>query len=266
MKFVPFVIVTITLILSVGCDQNNQAGKIYKEAEKLFSEKEYNKAKLLIDSILTTHPKNIEFTTRSKELLRIITRAEQENSLTFLDSLLKTKELELKPLMENFEENLEVGEIPVLVHKRQKIENSFSRSYLMAYLNKAGEFYLSSRYVGKQRIHHNRIKVYHQSLSAESETIEEDGVLNRSFDDGEWHWEIINFKGNRDNGIADFISSHYDKPLKIEYIGKTRHYIVMEPYDKEAIRDAYEISFLLRETEKIKEQIENVKRTLNQMN
>lgn len=264
MKFAPLLFLTITMILSMGCNKNKQAEKIYTEAEKSYSEKEYNKAKLLIDSLLTTHPDNIEFITRSKDLLRTISKAEQENNLTFLDSLLAVKEKELAPLLKNFEESMEVGETPVLIHKRQKIENSFSRSFVMAYLNKAGEFYLSSRYVGKQRIHHNRIRVYHQSLSAESEIIEEDGLLNRAFDDGEWHWEIINYKNNRDNGIADLISNHYDKPLKVEYIGKSRHYIVMEQYDKEAIRDAYEISFLLRETAKIREQIEIVKNTLKQ--
>ena len=89
-------------------------------------------------------------------------------------------------------------------------------------------------------------------------------MLNRTFDDGEWYWEIINYKNNRDNGIADLISNHYDTPLKVEYIGKSRHYIIMEQYDKEAIRDAYEISFLLRETAKIREQIEIVKNTLKQ--
>jgi hypothetical protein len=39
----------------------------------------------------------------------------------------------------------------------------------------------------------------------------------------------------------------------------------MEQYDKEAIRDAYEISFILRETAKIKEQMENVKSTINKL-
>ena len=248
-----------------GCGNNKQAGKIYAEAEKSSVKKEYNKAKILIDSILNNYPNNIEYTTRSKELLRVITKAEQENNLVFLDSMLSVKQEELSPLLANFEENLEVGDIPLLIHKRQKVENSALRSYIMANLNKNGAFYLSSRYVGKQRSHHTAIKVYDQSLSAETESIEEDSLLNRSFTDDEWHWEIINYKENRDNGVADFISNHFDKPLKVEFIGRQKQYIIMEKYDKEAIRDAYEISFLLRETAKIKEQIENVKSTLNRI-
>lgn len=265
MKSVRLTTATLAVLIIVSCSRTNQAGDIFKEAEKHYAVKEYNKAKLLLDSILTNHPKDIEHTTRSKDLLRTINRAEQENNLAFLDSLLSAKELELNPLLKNFEESLEVGDIPVLTHKRQKIESSFSRTYLMAYLNKAGEFYISSRYTGKQPIHHNRIKVYHQALVAESETIEEDGLLNRRFDDGEWHWEIVNYKQNRDNGIADLIATHYNQPLKVEFIGKKHHYIILESFDKEAIRDAYEISFLLRETAKIKEQIQNVKTTLNQI-
>ncbi len=258
-------ILLLTLTFIFGCSNDKKAEKIYHEAETSAAKKEFNKSKLLIDSILNYHSDNIEYTTRSKDLLRTITKAEQENNLAFLDSMLTAKQQELDPLMINFEESLEVGEVPTLIHKRQKIENSFSRSYIMANLNKNGDFYLSSRYVGKQRIHHTGIKVYDKSLSAETETIEEDSLLNRSFSDEDWHWEIINYKSNRDNGVADFIAQHAEKSLKVEFKGTQRHFIVMEQYDKEAIRDAYEISFILRETAKIKEQMENVKSTINKL-
>jgi hypothetical protein len=124
-----------------GCSNDKKAEKIYHEAETSAAKKEFNKSKLLIDSILNYHSDNIEYTTRSKDLLRTITKAEQENNLAFLDSMLTAKQQELDPLMINFEESLEVGEVPTLIHKRQKIENSFSRSYIMANLNKNGDFY-----------------------------------------------------------------------------------------------------------------------------
>lgn len=253
----------ILILISTAC-QNKKVSSLYNQAEELYSAKNYNSAKILIDSILTTYPTNIEFSTRSKELLRTIAKAEQENNMRFLDSLLDEKEKELLPLMKNFEVNNETGGTPVLIHKRQKTENSFNRTFLMANVNLKGEFYISSRYTGTGRIHHNQIKVYDQSTTATSEIIEEDGLMNRSFDDGDWHWEVIQYKDGRDNGIADLISTHIEQPLKVEFIGKKRQYIVMEKFDKEAIRDAYEISFLLREIEKIKEQQQNVKSTMNQ--
>lgn len=259
-----FILLTLSItLITMGCNKGKKAEALYNNAMQSYNQKEYNRAKLLLDSILNTYPKSIEYTVRSKDLLATITRTEQETNLIFLDSMLTVKEKELEPLLKNFEESNEVGDVPILTHKRQKIENSFNRTFLMANLNTDGDFYISSRYVGGTRIHHTRIKVYHQELSAESENIDEDGLRNRSFDDDGVYWEIVNYKNNADNGIADLISQHYTKPLKAEFIGKQRHYIVLETFDKEAIRDAYEISFLLREKKRIKEQITNVKNTLN---
>lgn len=261
MRLIPLIIIAL-LTITTACNSDKKAGSLFSQAEKLYGQKEFNKAKLLIDSILTTYPKSIEFGVRGKKLLSSITKAEQQNNLQFLDSLLKVKEAELEPLLRNFEENNEAGGIPRLIHKRQKTENSFGRTFIMANLNKNGDFFLSSRYMGSKRLHHTKIRVYHDKLSAESENIEEDGMANRTFYDDGLHWEIVSYKNNKDNGIADLISQHYQLPLKAEFIGTGRQYIVLEQHDKEAIRDAYEISFLLREVEKIKEQRSNVEKTI----
>jgi hypothetical protein len=262
---------TILLILIVasvfcsGCNRTKKVSDLYEQALHSFNQKEFNRSKLLIDSILSTYPDNVEFTVRSKDLLATITLSEQEANLKFLDSLLVVKEKELEPLMKNFEENNEVGDVPVLIHKRQKVDNSFNRTFISAYLNKDGEFYLSSRYVGSKRIYHNQIRIYHQDISVLSEPVAEDSIANRSFNDDGVFWEVVNYKNNRDNGIADVVSEHYKLPLKAEFIGRERYYIVLEQFDKEAIRDAYEISFLLREVKKIKEQRDNVEKTIKKI-
>lgn len=264
MRFIQ-IIAVILLFIGSGCSlsDDQKAGKIFDEAQQKFIQKEYNSAKILIDSIIQHHPKSIEYSVRSRELLLQIQKSEQRHNLAFLEELLDQKEQELKPLMSQFSEQLEVGEIPVLVHKRQKIENSFHRSYLQAYVNKAGEFYLVSRYTGTFPLAHEQIRVYTGKREVFSEVIESGDFYNRMFQDDQIWWETIQYKEGRDNGIADFISRHHQEPLKVEFIGKRRHYAVMETFDKEAIRDGYEISFVLKEIAKIKEQIRNVKRALS---
>ena len=117
-------------------------------------------------------------------------------------------------------ESEEYGAKTLLIHKRQRPENSFNRSYISAQLNTEGEFFISSRYVGEEHIYHKQIKVYDKESKILSEEIEKDDFQNRHFDDGEFKWEVVQYKDGKDNGVVDFIASNVDKPLKVEFIGK----------------------------------------------
>ncbi len=237
----------------------------YELADSLFHIKRFNDAKLVIDTIVEFYPDYVEYVTRGKDLLRSIRVQEQEENLVYLDSMLTIKEGELALLMKNFRESEEYGAKTLLIHKRQRPENSFNRSYISAHLNTEGEFFISSRYVGEEHIYHKQIKVYDKESKILSEEIEKDDFQNRHFDDGEFKWEVVQYKDGKDNGVVDFIASNVDKPLKVEFIGKKHHYILMEKFDKEAIRDAYEISFVLKEVKYLKDEKSKVSKELKRL-
>lgn len=251
----------------IGCGPTREeiAKTKYEHALKEFENKQFNSAKLIIDTIIADYSDQIEYTTRANNLLRTITIGEQKNNLQFLDSLLIEKEAELKPLLKNFRESSDYGPKKILIHKRQKPENSYSRIYLRAHLDWEGEFYISSRYTGTSHINHHQIKVYFSGNHALSEKIEKDDFMNRHFEDGENIWEVVSYKNGSDNGVIDFIASNWDKSLKVQFIGKKYHYILMEKFDKEAIRDGYEISFVLKEIKRIKEERSKVKKELSKL-
>ena len=94
-------------------------------------------------------------------------------NLTYVDSMLLIKQEELKVLMVNFEETPDYGTKVILIHKRQKPENSYNRNYLRAHLDLEGNFFISSRYVGESHINHKQIKVTCDSNEAVSDEIEE---------------------------------------------------------------------------------------------
>nr|WP_319401545.1 hypothetical protein [uncultured Carboxylicivirga sp.] len=252
-------------ITACGPNREKAAQSKFNKAEEYFKNKQFNDAKLIIDTINDEFTDQIEFTTRANDLLRKITIDEQRNNLVFLDSLLNEKEKELKPLLKNFTESSDYGSKKILIHKRQKPANSYNRIYLRAHLDWNGIFYISSHYTGTERIHHNQIKVYFNSNSALSEKIKEDGFLNRSFEDGENIWEVVTYKDGKDNGVIDFIASNWKESLKVQFIGKKYYYIVMEKFDKEAIRDGYETSFVLKEIKRIKDEKEKVKKELSRL-
>lgn len=260
------ILVFSILLISCGAKEEELAKERFNKAEKLFENKLFNDAKLEIDSIEELYPGQVEFITRGKELLRKIVIEEQQQNLVFLDSMLAGKEKELEPLMKNFIESSDYGAKKILIHKRQKPENSYGRTYLRAHLDLEGNFFISSRYTGTERIHHDQIKVYFSGNNALSEVVKEDGFNNRHFEDGENQWEVINFKDGTDNGIIEFIANNANQSLKVQFRGKKYYYIVMEKFDKEAIRDGYEISFVLKEIKRIEKEIDKVNAELKRLN
>ncbi len=262
-----FSLIVLFLFLFSACGPKPEdiAKEKFNRASNLFETKNFNEAMLVLDSIINDFEGEIEYVTRAEDLIRKIKIGEQERNLEYLDSILVIKESELKVLMKNFIVTNEYGNKEILIHKRQKPQNSYGRTYLRAHLNMDGDFYISSRYSGDSYIYHNQIKVYHKDQSVLSEAIEFDGFENRRFEDGGTYWEVVNYKNNADNGIVDFISQNTNLPLKVCFMGKRNYYVVMEKFDKEAIRDAYEISFVLREIKDIKGKIENSKKQLNSL-
>ena len=264
-KFIFGIIVLSIAVVACGPSPEQIAKEKFEKANSLFDQEKYNDAKVVLDSIIENFPGEIEFVTRAEDLLRTIKIGEQERNLAFFDSALVAKQAELEVLMKNFIVSDDYGKKQILIHKRQKPQNSYSRTYLRAHLDMEGNFYISSRYAGDHYIYHKKIKVYNKGQSVTSAEVAEDGFDNRKFEDQGTYWEVVNYKDGADNGIIDFIAQNVDKPLKVQFVGKKHHYILMEKYDKEAISDGYEISFVLKDMAKIKKEIENVKKELKRL-
>lgn len=257
----------LTLVLFWECTPSavKFADEMYEEAKALKDSGNFNLAKIKLDSVMLLAGNQSEKGQEARKLLAEIEIDEQERNLRFLDSALVEQEALLEPLMKNFTLSDEYGSEKLLIHKRQKPENSYNRTYLRAHLSEDGNFYISSRYHGSRWINHNKIRVYLGSESVNSEEVADNGIDMRRFEDGEFKWEFVYYKDGKDNGIVDFIAANSDKPLRVEFIGKSREYIIMEQYDREAIRDAYEISFILKEIKRIKDEKKKSEELLNKL-
>lgn len=258
-------ILSVLLLVSCGPSPEEQAGGKIEEAVKLRDSGQLNMARMKLDTVIEQYGDLTEQVADAKRLLTDINLIEQKRSLEYLDSMIIEKEAELEPLLESFIESDEYGSETIYIHRRQRPEISYHRTFLRAHLDASGDFYISSRYHGKEWIRHNQIRVYNTGKSVKSEKISEDSFNNRRFEDGEDKFEIVRYKDGADNGIVDFIASNAEKPLKVEYIGEKRYYIVMEQFDKEAIRDAYETSFVLKELEGLKKEKKGVEEQIRKL-
>jgi hypothetical protein len=252
-------------LMSCGPSREEIVSNKLNEAIMLRDSGQYNLAKLKLDTIINQFKDMTDEVAYAIKILDEIKLLEQQRNLQYLDSMISLKEKELEPLLKNFIRSDEYGTQPIYIHKRQRPENSYNRTFLRAHLDTNGEFYISSRYYGRTWIQHNQIKVYNAGQSVTSEVVPEDGYLNRRFQDGESKWEIVTYKDGADNGIINFIASNADKPLKVQFIGKKHYFIVMESFDKEAIRDGYETSFVLRELAGLKKERKQVLQQIEQL-
>lgn len=247
-----------------GCQMSREemANRTFQQAVDAYIGHKYNKAKILLDSVIYTYHDIKPIVRESKDMLEIIYRTEQERNMQFLDSLLAIREQEIKPLMAQFEEDASTGDIPVLVHKKQVAQRAWDRSYIRAHVDKNGTFYISSHYTGNGYISHYAIKAKTDNMYQTTDSMETEAYIHR-FDDGTNYWETIKFKNGTDNGVGSFIASNFDKPVDVIFIGpRTNYRIRLTETDKNAIRDTYQLALMLRETVQIKSQIRTVKMTL----
>jgi hypothetical protein len=255
-----YILFLLVALLGMGCgpSQEELADRKLQEAVALRDSGKFNLARLKLDTLMTEYGDLTGTVSDAKRVLEEIKGKELQRSLAYLDSMISEKEKELEPLMENFILSEEYGTEPILIHRRQRPENSYNRTFIRAHLNLKGEFYISSRYFGEKWIRHNQIKVYNAGESVTSQTVPEESLNNRRFEDGGNKWEIVNYMDGADNGIINFIASNADKSLKVQFIGEGYYYIVMERFDKEAIRDGYETSFVLKELAGLKKERKKV--------
>ncbi len=264
------IILVATLVL-VACNQQKTpkqlAQKKLETAKVLLQQEKFSEAKLHIDSISMLYPNEVYEINEGKLLLNEVELKEQFKSRTFLDSTLNVRNAQLEKLKKDFV--LKPGGIQAnsgrYVHKRQQVSNSYDRTFVKAYLDESGTFYISSKYAGKSFINHNQIKVYDEGLFAETEVVPVDGIENRRYSDDGMCWETVHYRHDTDNEVAQFIVNNFNQRLKVMFKGGKPYYIVMEKYDKEAIRDAYLMSMLMKETQELSKQLKDTQKRIEEL-
>jgi hypothetical protein len=159
----------------------------------------------------------------------------------------------------------EGGEPGTYEFKRQAVESSWNRTYLKIGLDENGEIWMTSRYFGTSWIDHTSIRIYDQNNYVVTDTIGLGHEWNRKVEDQGDKWETIDFKQGSDAGAIAFIADNYQKSLKARFTGKTFHYIVIEPFDKEAFRKGWELAQLLKERSGLRQTLELHKAELRKL-
>lgn len=232
-------------------------------AKDLIQSGEMEKGIRILDSIPAWYPEEYKVI---NEAMRLKQDAGKAYHQAFIDQAQKMLD-QLEPKIAELSRHFEFipgppGRPGMWEHKRQTVRNSWNRTYLKMNVTEDGRYWISTHHYGTEWLDHTSIKVYDNDLYIFSDTIPLAHPDNHKVEDGRDRWEKIDFKEGSDRGAIAFIIQNIDKRLKVRLTGKAHYYIVMESYDKEAIKEGYELAQVLQEVYELRQKIERRQREL----
>ncbi|MCD6332067.1 MAG: hypothetical protein J7L89_02225 [Bacteroidales bacterium] len=243
-------------VFSCSSDQEKQARIRLEQARNLYHGGQLETAMQLLDSIQIWYPDQFGIVGKALKLQDSVAYDYHIQLIRSASVMLDSLEPGVKLLSKNFRWIPgKAGQPGMYEHKRQTVRNSWNRTFLKVNINDRGEMWLTSHYYGKEWIDHFCIKVYHRDHYIFSDTIPLSNPWNRKVQDMDDKWETIDFREGTDNGVIGFIVDHNDEPLKVRFTGKKFYYIVMEKFDRLAVKEGYELAQVLSEIYQLKQTI-----------
>lgn len=260
-----FIGLGMILLMAVACTSQTEktAQTRLDQVQKLYEGKQYEMALMLCDSMMVWYKTDYGIIGKTQTLKNKVELDFHNEFIAHAQEMLAGIEPQAEPLKKKF--NYLPGEAGLpgtYEHVRQKVNNSWNRSFLKVNLNDQGNFWITSHYYGTEWLDHFVIKVYDRDLYILTDTIPVDHPWNRKVQDMNDKWETIDFKEGSDGGAAAFIADNLGRTLKVRFTGKKHYYIVMEQFDKEAIRDGLELAQVLNEAHQLKQSIARHRKAL----
>ncbi|MBT3384849.1 MAG: hypothetical protein HN778_08340 [Prolixibacteraceae bacterium] len=247
MRFSVKYLIVLIVIFVVACGPSDEEkARVKLNLAKTFLEKQDTTNALIhLDSISTLFPEAIYSANVAKNLINEINFDLFQRKEAELDSL----KIQFTKLEKSFvKEKTQFDRFAQYIHKRQTFQRAWDRSYIQVHLDERGELYLSSNYHGENWLNHTGLRVYDQGDDAKTETIPLDDVNNHRSDFMEAKWEKVSYRNGKDNGAIEFIANNAERRLKAVFLGKEYYYIILETYDKQAVKDALALSKTIKRT------------------
>ncbi|MBP6064784.1 hypothetical protein [Bacteroides sp.] len=246
------------LLASCGNDATQKATEKLSVAQAAFERGNYNEAKIQLDSIKLLYPKAFDVRREGNKLMQQVELKEQQQSLAYLDSMMQTKQEELKAIVGAYtlEKDATYQEEGNYFWPTQTVEKNLHRSFLRFQVNEQGVMIMTSIYCGRSHIHHFAVKV-----TAPDGTFAETPASTDSYETTDLGEKIekADFTMGSDGNVMGFLYLNRDKNIKVEYIGERKYSFNMTPADRLALTKVYELSQLLSSMEQIKKEAEEAK-------
>jgi hypothetical protein len=160
-------------------------------------------------------------------------------------------------------EKTEFDRFTQYIHKMQKFERRWNQSFIQLHLDEKGDLFISSNYYGPEWLNHTGLRVYDGIFQAKTDSVSLNDTNNHHSEFMGLHWEKVSYKNGKDNGVIQFIADNADRNLKAVFLGKRMYFIVLESFDKQAIKDALSLSNALKMKAQLQREIKELQSRLN---
>lgn len=251
MRSASFFIISILILSQLNSCTSPAAKKAqadFRQADALVANQDLSAAMQLLDSMMVWNKKDFGIVGEALRKRNKVAADYHKGMVESSQALLAGLESRLPQLTKDFVLTPgESGQPGTYEHKRQRVETSWNRTFLKIGLNENGDMWLVSHYYGKDWIDHTSLRIYDQDNYILTDTIPLGHEWNRKVEDLGDRWETIEFRDGSDAGAIAFIADNYRKSIKARFTGKTFQYIVLEEFDKDAIRKGWELAQVLKE-------------------
>ncbi len=253
---VQFLVVLIILgVVACGPSDEDKARAKLEKAKALLISQDTVGALAQLDSIPRLYPEAMYTANAAKNLLGEINFSLLQRKETELDTI----KVRIEELEKSFvKEKTEFDRYTQYIHKRQTFKRAWDRSYIQVHLDERGDLYLSSNYHGENWLDHTGLRVYDSGDDAKTLKIPIGDTHNHRSDFMEAKWEKVSYRNGKDNGVIEFIANNTERNLKAVFLGNEYYYILLETYDKEAVRDALALSKAIKKKTKIEVEIKSL--------
>lgn len=239
-----------------GCQPTDQeqAMVLVSEAQILVNNGQWRQARIVLDSIHSTYPREIVQRRLAKALEDSITYLEAKRTLAYADSMLPPLLEQSDQLIKTFryEKNNKYEDKGRYVHRLLNTGDNTERNFLQAYVRDDYQTIVKSYYYGHYAANQKQI-----TLSATDEEASFTGS-NHAFEAEGWH-EIMSMEDDVALQLLNFVSSHTNDRIRVRGEGKNSsnawvYYLTDK--EKNALSQTYQLGFLMKDIERL-EQMSN---------
>jgi hypothetical protein len=251
--------IPIILFACVSCQPSDEecAQSLVNEAHRLVENGQWRQARIVLDSLHVTYPKQVSFRRSAKALEDSITYLEAQRTLAYVDTLLPPLLEQSDKLIKQFkyEKNDKYETYGKYVHRLLATGGNTSRNFLQAYVRDDRQTVVKSYYYGASQVNQQSI-----TLSAGEENTTFRGRNHHFQDDA--HHEIMTLENDNALALLNFISAHYTHRVRVEGNGDkpTRNWVYyLNDKEKDALSATYQLGWLMKDIN----QLEQMQRVAN---
>jgi ribosomal protein S17E len=243
--------VQLLLVTLVACQPTDEerAQFIVSEARTLIDNGQWNEARILIDSLHATFPREVAQRRAAKALSDSIIYLEAQCTLAHVDTLLPPLLEQADQIIKRFkyEKNDKYESNGKYVHRLLATNSNSARNFIQAYVMDNRQTVVKSYYCGPKQMNQQAIIISvgeEQSLFRGS---------NYHFQEGN-HYEIMTLDNENSLSLLKFIAAHTSTRVRVEGQGDTsaRNWVYyLNDKEKEALTETYRLGAMMNDINRL---------------